>query len=378
MHPVATLFLCIASAIGPGASEATEVRASAWFNSPSIRIPDDRTYVLFFFTTFQKKDVAPFINRLNRLDKRRDTVVVGLTPESKERVKSFIEKRKIRFAVGSGSRAYKDFRIKRFPRVVVLDHKASSSRIVETFADLESFERWGPELPDDQTLDSGAFTETSAVELLKRHASKDPDHLEQRRAVKILRGKLPAADFMLLCDELLAKHDPADRMYGHVAYQRHLADPDAVVKEPLLAGSTLARREEREKSDDPRWVPLHDYFATVDDLAAEQLFQDFFDRLADDPVNLQIRTEIPRRLEHIAHDYPEQKTAIVEHLMAMLPVETNFANRSRIVGALLGICEPGDLEVAEFLEDRVAQETDIRVVQPMMEYTIRYLRTGEE
>ena len=377
MSTIAIYALAVA-AIGGSRPDRTELQAKAWFNSPSIRVPDDRTYVILFFTTFQDQGVEPLIAKLNKLHRRGDTVVVGLSPESKERVEKFIEKRKVRFTVGARSPTYKEFGIKRFPRVVVLERKRSGNRVENIFVDLESPDSWFPHhLPEDEPLEPGAFDEKSSVEVLKRHAHEDSSYLEQKRAVRLLRDRLTTDEFMGFCDEILEyEYRPALR--GAIAYQKHLADPNAPVKEPLLAGSTLARREMRENPDDPQWDRYREYFDGIENRSAEQLFQEYFEHLGDDLVDLQTRKSLPYELVRRLREERVEQPIVVDYLKQMLLAETDFATRQRIVGAFSEVCRPGDFEVADFLEEQLKTEKNIRVVQPMMEYTIRYLRTGEE
>ncbi len=371
---IAPLLLgCVLTILTAAKQKPIELQAGAWFNTGTIRVPDDRTYVLFFFTTFQEREVKPFIGRLNKLHRRRDTIVVGLSPESEERVEKFIEKEKIRFTVGARSRTYKDFRIKRFPRVVVLERKRSGNRVENIFVDLESPDSWFPHhLPEDEPLEPGAFDEKSSVEILKRHAHEDSSYLEQKRAVRLLRDRLTTDEFMGFCDEILEyEYRPALR--GAIAYQKHLEDPNAPVKEPLHPPSSRASQSLRGSSDDPKWDRVHDYFLRIDELPSEQLVEDFFDNMTDDPGDLLIRRGIPAALEKRT-----DKENVRSSLMQMLLAEPDSGVRLRVVGAFSEVCLPGDFEAADFLEEQLKTEKNIRGVRPMLEYTIRYLRTGEE
>lgn len=372
MSTATILIGCALASLNAVGKKAVDLQAEAWFNPSSIRVPDDRTYVLFFFMTFQKDDPGRWIAMLNKLHRRRDVVVVGLSPESKERVEKFIKKRKVRFTIGAQSRAYKDFKIKRFPQLVILQSGARGEQSRWTVPDTASLSEWFPDVPLDEPLESGAFNEKSAVELLKRHAREDADYSEQKRAVKLLREKLPPEEFMDFCDEILAyEYRPALR--GAISYQKHLADPNAPVKEPLLAPSVRASHSFKKNANDPKWNPYHDYFSQIDDRTSEQLVQDFYDHRTDDPIDLLIRRGLPYELVK-----RPDKENVRSSLMQILLDEPDSAVRQRIVGALSEVCGPGDFEAADFLDTQLKTETNIRVVRPMMEYVIRYLRTGEE
>jgi len=351
-----------------------ELKAETWFNAPSIRIPENRTYVLFFFSTVQEREVEPWIEKLREIDRREDVVVLGLSPESKERVSRFVDQKKIRFAVGAGSRDYRAFKIKRFPRVIVLSPDAGNGAISQEALNLEGINRWFDPSRGAEPLITGAFTEDSPTDVLRRHAREDSERGESFRALSLLRQRIPPQEFMAYCDELLAQENDVLRR-GSLLFQRQWADPSIPEseKEPLFSPSLLGQREEREKPDDGKWAPVGEYVQRIANRTETELFQDFLDRLTDDPVDARIRSSIPFELGH-----RPDKVEARSFLMQMLPLETDFGVRNRIVGALSEVCDPGDLEAADFLEDQLRTESNVRIVRPMMEYVIRYLRTGEE
>ncbi len=368
--------LCVSVLPGLG-DNATELKARAWFQPASIRLPDERTYVLLFFTSLQPREVAPLIAKLNKLHRRKDVVVVGLSPESEARVKKFIDQEKIRFTVGAGSPTYRDFKIKRFPQVLVVEPSRGEKRGERVFLDMESLDRRFRTAPEEQTMESGGFESDSPVELLRRHALGDENDRERARAVGLLRKRLDATEFMQLCDEILER-EYAPSLRGAVAYQKHLADPSIEQKEELFAPSVLGRKDLRANPEDPKWDPVYRYYEGVADRSADDLFDDYLARLTDDAVDVQIRNSIPRYLERLGESDAAARPIARRHLMEMLTSEPDAAIRQRIVGALGILCSPGDFEAADFLEKRLQTETNVRLVRPMMEYHIRRLRTGEE
>lgn len=368
------------STIGVREPAPVELNAKIWIQKQSIRIPEDRTYLLFFFTTFQPKETQPYLARLNRLHARKDTIVVGLCAESGEKVKKFIQKEKIRFSVGAGSPSYKRFNIKKFPQLIVLSPQGVDQDAVQAVPSIEWLDLRFPDESDYPTLESGAFDEHSPVELLKRHGREDSAVDDRRRAVRLLRDRLAADEFMRYCDELL--QDPKNRftpsMNGFISYSKHLADPNSPVKEPLLAGSTQARRDMDADPVDSRWEEVKDYYERIGDRTADELLSDFHDHLSDKPANLLIRHQIARSMERLVHEGQADPDVAQEYLMQMFPLEADPANRQRIVGAIGMISKPGDFSCADFLEAQLRTESNIRSVRPVLEYTIRYLRTGEE
>lgn len=362
--------LVVASGSEP--AQKVELRARVWFNSPSIRVPDDRTYVLYFFSTVGDRDLAEVVPRLNKLHRRRDVVVVGLTPEWPDRAAAFVKGRKVGFAVGAGSRAYRDFGIKEFPKLVVLWPQRGGREFSRESLELKALEERLEPLPEPDAFTSGAFDENSPAEMLRRHVAEETDRSQRLRALSMLRRVLPAEDFLDFCD-LLVRGDQDPFWHGKVLYQRQLADPQVVEKEPRLSPYSMASRACHENPDDPRWDPVREYMAGIEERTVQQLYQDYWDHLGDDPVDLNIRITIP----HTMADLPD-KAAARECLMQMFLAEPDFVIRQRIVGALSDACQPGDFEAADFLEEQLQIEENIRAVRPMLEYVIRYLRTGEE
>ncbi len=373
IHVVLLLAVLSAPSEARSAPGRVELQAEAWFNSLSIRVPEDRTYVLFFFSTVQEREAKPWIEKLNKINRREDTVVIGLSAESKERVSKYVEQQKVQFAVGAKSKAYKKFSIKQFPQVLVLSPKRRSGDIAPETIDLERLDRRFAPPAEVGPLTSGAFDEDSPLDLLRRHAREDSE--DKLRALGLLRKRIPPEEFMEFCDQLLEEEENFFRR-GDVLFQRQLADPSIPEseKEPLLPPSSEARRLSRENPDDAQWVPVRDYVEGADERTAEQLFQDYLDHPGDNPADVMIRRNIP---DYLARTPDKQRAR--ELLMQMLPMEPDAATRMGIAFSFANeVCQPGDFEVADFLEQQLQTEKNVRTARPAMEYVIRYLRTGEE
>lgn len=374
MNTVVQLVALVALVQTGDASSRVELQAETWFNPPSIRIPEDRTYVLLFFSTLQEREVKPWVEQLNKIARHKDVVVVGLSPESKERVSKFVDEQKIKFTVGSKSAAYKRFKMKCFPQVVVIPPQKCDKAISPEVLDLEHFDRRFPAPRGAEPLTSGAFDDDSPVDLLRQHAREDSDRGESLRALGLLRKKLSTEEFLDFCDQLLAQEENVFRR-GNVQFQRRLADPSIPEneKEPLLAPASQAMHMCRENPDDPQWAPVRDYVDRVTERTAEELFQDYLDHAGDNPADLMIRRASADHLGSTS-DKPRAR----ELLMQMLPMEQDAVIRMSMVFGFTESCQPGDFDVADFLEQQLQTEKNYRSVRPAMEYVIRYLRTGEE
>ena len=113
------LLVCFALLSGPPAvaakANAADIEARHWFHNPAYRLHDDRTVVLFFFTS--DRETARWARRLEVVGQRPDAVVIGLTRDSKESVEEFIKRYRVRFTVGSGSRSAEAFGVRELPAV---------------------------------------------------------------------------------------------------------------------------------------------------------------------------------------------------------------------------------------------------------------------
>ena len=117
------------STAGPNA----EIEAKCWFNNPVYRLRDDRRVVLFFFEC-DSKEAAAWTKRLNRMSRRPDMVIIGLTDDGRAAAERFIKRRNVRFTIGAGSRTAKRLGIRELPALRVVDAKDRSRiRVAESF-----------------------------------------------------------------------------------------------------------------------------------------------------------------------------------------------------------------------------------------------------
>jgi len=353
-------------------STRVEIEVGRWFNPPSVRIPDERTYVLFFFSTVDERSNAPWIKKLNTLRSRADLAVLALTPESEERVSRFVEAKKVRFPVAAKCNAYKRFRIKEFPKLIVMPPHQSERNDNTDPLDFDAFDRRFSGEPESERLVSAAFSDDAPIDVLRDHARLDPVEAESHRALRLLRTRQAPDEFMALCDELLGSESNLRRR-ADIEYERHLANPAIADKEPLLAPASEALHAIRQTPDDPQWKPLQEYRERVASRTPDELLEDYLEHSSTAPADLLIRRTIPPTIGESA-----DKARAREILVQMLRAEQDAVIRMNIVYTLATVCQPGDIEIAEFLEDQLRTEKNIRVARPAFEYVIRYLRTGEE
>jgi len=378
VYTIAVAFLCLQSS----GDKLTEITARHWLNPHTIRVPDERTYVVLFFSTIQgKKETRRYVSQLDKMRKKRNVVVMGLSAESSRRVEKYVKEKQIRFLVGAESQAYRQFRIKKFPALVVLDPKQRASGAAGEIVPINDLEEYLglPEEDANEPLVSTKFNSESSIEVLQQNARYNSDKYQRQRAIDMLRGRMNPKEFMSLCDELLASAE-SSTMRGHIAYNKHLADPSIKDKEPYLAPGILAGQARRKNPDAPEWQRVRDYEAIVDALSPEQLAADFFDNQVDasDEQSLLIRREIGNRFNHISETgSPDEKAVARDLLMQMIPGEPDAAVRLWLVGALWSTVSAGNTEVGDFIEEQLKTEPNIRSVRPLMETVLRCMRTGE-
>ncbi len=364
---ISTLMFALFPAFGGG--DTSELTASSWLNPPQIRVPDDRAYVLLFFT-LQHPPNRHLIERLNELHRLRTYVVVGLAPDSAARLKHFVNDADINFAVGAGSRSYKSFRITTFPSLILLVN--DSAQIIAADHLTEAAEQW---LTHARTHLSGRFDESSSVSELRYHAAAHPDFYERQRALKLLGMKMSSQAFMDFCDEMLAQN-LAPRERGRIAVARKRADPNEVGWKPSSPRAGELDKEYRTNPEDRHWATVNEYIKQRH--RPQQLLDDYLSHNSDSDDDLLIRLQIAFKLYALAENgKPEEQTTVRGILMQILPDERDLHIRWIIAGGLWACSETGDLELADYLDEQRKSETDIGKVEPMMHSAIHNLRTGQ-
>ncbi len=139
MKPVIVALLCVAAAFGQAKQEsqdglekgtyAPDIEAKEWINTKNgepLSLTELRgmVVVLFFWVTWHPggETVMPVMNEVNsEVGHARGVFLIGLTDASRKGVEGMLKKEKAFFAIGTESKAYEEYKIKGFPRAVVID-----------------------------------------------------------------------------------------------------------------------------------------------------------------------------------------------------------------------------------------------------------------
>lgn len=113
----------------PVGAPAPEIQAAEWLNVDeplSLSRLNGLVVVLYFWVSFheggeQQIGLVNAIENNRALGRRSGVAVIGLTDADRQRVEPMLAKEKVFFPVGVRCEAYKDYRIERFPSVVVVD-----------------------------------------------------------------------------------------------------------------------------------------------------------------------------------------------------------------------------------------------------------------
>jgi len=180
-------------------------RAGRWTLAP------DRNYVLLFFQHDQAEALRKVIKPLNRLDARREWVVVGLSPDEPNEIAPLVYRQRMRFAIGAGSRDQRLFGVRRLPCVVVVRGGVVESKGPEELeAALATLveEVLGSEGPLSESEERAALVAEAPLAVLRRIALHSPNGSRRHKAVQMLRPRLEAAEFQELVEEMLAADAP--------------------------------------------------------------------------------------------------------------------------------------------------------------------------
>jgi hypothetical protein len=347
-----------------------------------------------FFTTTQEAPLEPVLPELERLARRTDLVVAALSPEPAQRVGEFVKRRKPPFSIGIGaeSRSYQQFRPEHWPSIVMI---RPSGRVDQPAVDVFPATRDGlrrlmamlgrpPADPKGSaSTQAGPPDESASDDSLRSILRGDRRILHRRQALRLLRRRMPPAEFLALCDEMQALagrmevDTEADRFYflGEIARQRHLADPAVVQKTPGLSPAERALRER-----------IHSHSGSSPGVVLQPI--DAAAIPARDVVewrkaSLALRTGLPEHLlSRLAiaeglRNHPDL-TAARALTLELIADEPDSAIRTELARTLRRICPVGDEEAARLLDEVAAREVDLVQARPAMQYAAYYLRTGVE
>lgn len=380
-----------ATAALPAAANAAggvSLRAEKWLNGPTLRHPEDRSYVILFFNVHdQDRDTAPvslkelgrFVGELNKLSLRRpDVLVLGLTAHTEKQIARFMVEFKPRFAIGVQSLSYKRFRVEKFPTVVVIPRRDGDmadppwSALDSTALDAIP-EKLGP--PREQA--DIPLEELSNEELMHR-IKENPDPLREivpilADALELLRTRMDAEDFMRFCDEIEYQIGYTGSIWvGRVRYERHLADPTILEKQPRRTRLSEVLASWRASRDDPTWASFSEFSKanSHDSRKPGRLIDLYRAHMTEDANDLLIRHDLTFPFNTL------NDPAFIDDLKGMLDIEPDPILRSRILICIVQCASRDDTELLPYLEGKLAGETNIYWARPTLEMVIDHLRTG--
>jgi len=336
--------------------------AEKWLNTLTVRPFDDRRVVVLFIGVKLTRDLEGQVTELNKIARRSDVVVVGVTSEGEAFGRRFIEKFDPRFAVGVQSRAARAFDVRQFPSVLVFRREETTrfTDPAEVSTSLGAAPS-GDELP----------LERLSTSELRDHVRATDDTTVLEESLSILRLRMPPDEFMSLCDELeYLKGQNSLGWKGTVRYQRHLADPDALIKQSDVSPGREAFWKAKKEGTFPT-QEVHDLFRSKPEWTTDELMGPFLDNLGTSDAELVYRWDWAGMIGNLGT--PKYADALAE----MLEAEPDANLRMRIAAAISDIYDNHpfqDPALVERLERQLQREDDIRWVRPMLELAIHQLK----
>lgn len=339
-----------------------ELHARTWFNLSPVRLETQPDVLLYFFCP-EDAELRRDVNVLNRVAARRDVHVVALTEADGAAVEKLIERHRIRFCVGAGSRSAHGFGIERTPTVLLV--RRSDCKPVMEAVDTKVL----PGLVPSWLRDGAMAAEVSDPLDLMQFISGPGDSIERRAAVKRLYEQVGAEDFIEYASaEAAAEINPDVR--NHLEFWARAAAGEDVQGQMLAPSMAVERQFD---GPDRAAFPAAANFDRSRLRSAESLEKQYAAHFADDPEDLLLRKWCVDALFAL-----EDKAARREICMRLLPAETDFGLRALLTSALVQSCEVGDEEAAELLEELAKRESNIFHVRPWMENSVIFLRTGQQ
>lgn len=363
--------------------QSPELQAVRWFNNPVFRLEDDRKVLLFFFDIDPNKDAREtlrHVEQINVLTKQKDWVVIGLTSARPSEVESFIREHRVRFTVGAGSKSSRDYKVDRFPRLIVVDRKSGKRETGEAAPgfsemDLEALTRMNRSAAPQA---SDFWPELSKMDVaeLRDYLESDAHGMDRAGAVGHLFEQMGNEEFVRYAeDRIKVETDPWAR--GKLRYYAEVArgvraDDD---------GPSPSARALTAMNEDPTneiWAPIRAYEALpeAERADADKVFSIYQSSSGDSPVDSLIRraatTDLWRRCAS------SHQPVVRKRLLQIAAADPDASIRMIACMALGKVCAVGDTEAADFLESLAEHEPETVRTKPMMEYVSHYLRTGQE
>lgn len=360
---IALAAMAIAACATTAASDKDKLTAERWFNVEERPDRTPRPTLVLFFET-QGRENARWAREVNRIARRPDIAVVGVSPDEPAAVERFVRRHRLRFRVGAGSRCASAFGVHAFPALRRIEPQRPDDFAV---IDLSGLRRLGRDWDALHEADVGRLEPWELMAL----AESDADGEIRVAAIDRLYHVADPNTFIRFAEERLpVEPDPWAR--GHLEFladvRRGIAREDHLEPASVTAGHAF-----RQQPDAPEWARAREYRQASASMSPAALGERYASESVQDPCGALIRRFILQDLQN-ARD----RKAAREVLMQILRVETDRSLRLNAVAALGKVCPVGDRQAAEFLDELAASETNVLHVRPIMEYTSRYLRTGKE
>lgn len=355
--------LCLALAVlvqaASEGSAAPEIDARMWFNLPDYRLHDKREAVLFFFQSRDERS-AKLIPRLNRLHRKPDVVVIGLSEESPKTLEAYIAKHKIRFCVGAGSGSAKKYKVTKFPTLIRLRGERRADPVILEQSEFDAYiPDWGPD--EEETVKRLE----DVAELMTFVATAKDNRGRQTACVKLYH-KLSPEEFEAYAEEVLAfEGNPYIRRAVEFLARRPTEAELAI--ETDLPTSSKYQNDYDKNPDAPEWAAARKFSEGMPlrERTLEQLTEEYWQHASDDANDVLIRYFVAKALNFRPH---EERDMLRDALFDIIPREPDRGIRTYLVGALMVQTETGDEELAAFYEAQAERETSAFRLKPFMDY----------
>ena len=341
---------------GPGHPGVT---AEKWLGRLTIRPADSRTYVILFFDGEDSRELKEHVERLNNFTKRKDLLILGVTPERERVGQIFVRRYQPRFVVGIQSSSHRSYGVTRFPSVLVV--KGEVRQQIDAWELME--ELLGPEPEGSEAAPEGLTTQEIQARI-------DEQGYPSNELLDILRIRMAPDEFLQYCDELERNSVPGTWM-GPLEYQRHLADPQTAIKQPPTTPAIDAVRKAQQKGTRKisEWEQL---LKTRETWTHQEILDLYLRHWGDDPEDLVYRSDLPTAIggtKNPQYAYP---------LLDMLEVEPDPGVRLKIINAISAVYDDDvsalPAPVTERLEAHLLVEDNIRWARSRLEGLLKDAR----
>ena len=364
------------------ASRAVE-RGRQW-----VELSGDRHYALLFFGRKDSDLLRRLSVPLNRLDARREWVVLGLSPDDPNVIGALVYRHRLRFGVGAGSRAQGVFGVGKLPCLVVWRAGDGSWEVRE-----------GVEEAVRGLVGVGSMTQPAGVRIPEDRRELGPQTPEEvlRAAVvagtggvrweaaRLLKERLSAEEFRVVLDEMLSVDPPGLRSddYGrrvswYTTIALYLGESREVAYECVSRGLRLL--EDPPSWED--WALAVGYQLALREKDSSEILRDYLAHLGESETDLMVRKAVIRHLDERPAD------EVVPLLTELLGAESDVCYRKSLVYLLgwywakaeddwtevvVGALESA-LRPEEHLAVRVTAEQMLQMIANAQEYGVAAYR----